>query len=206
MINTNPSYIRAARALLDWTLQDLSRRCGIHWVSLQRIEAGKQKPEIDNLKAIHDALLRGGAKITDKGVEESSQSVTVFHDFLAVLDDVENTLSPGDELLQHCADERRSTPEVTARLRDFEAKGIRLRFTLREGDDFMTTSPENYRGIDPEYFATAEVMLVYADRTVLHVAGEDGDSFVLIREGRLADAMRRQFSYWWERGKACGAG
>lgn len=204
MINANPSYIRAARALLNWTLQDLSRQCGIHWVSLQRIEAGKQKPEIDNLKAIYDALLRGGAKITDKGVEEVSQSVTIFQDFLAVLDDVENMLSPGDELLQHCADERRSTPEVTARLHDFEAKGLRLRFTLRAGDDFMTTGPDNYRWIDPEYFATAEVMLVYADRTVLHVAGNDSDTFVMIREARLADAMRRQFDYWWDRGARCG--
>lgn len=204
MIISRPAYIRAARALLGWSLQELSKRTGLHWVSLQRIETGAQKPETETLKKIHDALLLGGVKITENGVEETSRSVTIFHDFLAVLDDIENTLAPGDELLQHCADERRSTAEVTAYLHRIAAKGIRLRFTIREGDDFMTTDPANYRGIDPEYFATAEVMLVYSDRTVLHVAGKDGDSFVLIREARLADAMRKQFDYWWSRGTKCG--
>lgn len=203
MIISRPAYIRAARALLGWSLQELSKRSGLHWVSIQRIETGLQKPEAETLQKLHDALLRGGVKITEKGVEEVAQTVMVLDDFLDVLSDVETTLHPGDELLQHCADERRSTPDVTAYLHKLVAEGIRLRFTVCEGNNFMSTNPANYRGIDPDYFATAEVMLVYGDRTVLHVAGEGGDSFVLIREARLAEAMRRQFNYWWNRGTPC---
>ncbi len=203
MIIKSPSYIRAARALLDWTLNDLSKATGVHVVSLQRVEAGKQKPEIDTLNAIYGAFLRSGVEITEDGVKETRQIVTILSDFLDVLKDVELALKAGDELLQHCADERRSTPEVTERLHALESRGIVLRFTVRAGDRFLTMHPDNYRGIDPEYFSSAEVMLVYADKTVLHVAGDDRDSFVLIREQRLADAMRKQFYYWWGRGLKC---
>lgn len=198
---SKPSYIRAARALLDWSLQDLSHHCKVHWATLRRIEAGKQKLEMGTMSAIYEALLRGGAKITDKGVEEATQFVATLHDYVDVLQDALLCLNSGDFMWLHCADERRNSPEVTRLFKEIDQKGICLRFLCEKGNSYFTTTPENYRWIDSESFADAPVSTVYADRVVEHVPGNEGDLFIMITCAELASARARQIETAWNRGE-----
>ena len=54
MITTG--QIRAARALLDWTQQELAKRTGLSLRALNSIERGLAVPRIDNLRFIQEAL------------------------------------------------------------------------------------------------------------------------------------------------------
>ena len=63
-----PAQLRAARALLDWSRDDLSLRCGATVRTLARIEGGEGSPRVSTLAAIHAALEAAGVDfIPDSG-------------------------------------------------------------------------------------------------------------------------------------------
>jgi transcriptional regulator with XRE-family HTH domain len=61
------SQIRAARALLKWSGQDLAARCGVSYPAIQRAEKADDMPNMQarNLAAIKAALERGGVQFLD---------------------------------------------------------------------------------------------------------------------------------------------
>ena len=63
------SQIRAARALLKWSGQDLAERCGVSYPAIQRAERVDDMPNMQakNLLAIKAALEGGGVVFLDSG-------------------------------------------------------------------------------------------------------------------------------------------
>lgn len=61
------SQIRAARALLKWSGQDLAERCGVSYPAIQRAERVDDMPNMQtkNLLAIKGALEAGGVQFVD---------------------------------------------------------------------------------------------------------------------------------------------
>lgn len=61
------SQIRAARALLKWSGQDLAARCGVSYPAIQRAERVDDMPNMQtkNLAAIRTALEAGGCQFLD---------------------------------------------------------------------------------------------------------------------------------------------
>jgi transcriptional regulator with XRE-family HTH domain len=59
--------IRAGRALLKWSGQDLAERCGVSYAAIQRAEATNGLPHmrVHNLAAIKSALESGGVEFID---------------------------------------------------------------------------------------------------------------------------------------------
>lgn len=45
MKNLTPVSLRAARAILKWTLQDLERASGVAFSTIHKIEQGERKPQ-----------------------------------------------------------------------------------------------------------------------------------------------------------------
>ena len=55
----NPSFmrqVRAARALLGWTQQDLSKHSGVSLSTLNRLERNDGDPSINSLRMLYDAF------------------------------------------------------------------------------------------------------------------------------------------------------
>lgn len=61
------SQIRAARALLGWTTQQLSAACGVHYATLSRAEQSNDIPNMraQTLAAVQRALEAGGCVFFD---------------------------------------------------------------------------------------------------------------------------------------------
>jgi transcriptional regulator with XRE-family HTH domain len=57
-----PAQCRAARALLDWTQDDLARSAEVGEVTLRQFERGVTEPRRAILKALQVALERAGIK------------------------------------------------------------------------------------------------------------------------------------------------
>jgi predicted transcriptional regulator len=55
-----PRQIRAARALLDWSQQDLADKAIISLNAMARLERGTVDPRMSTLSAVEKALMRGG--------------------------------------------------------------------------------------------------------------------------------------------------
>ncbi len=65
-----PRQIRAARALLDWSQQDLADKAIISLNALARLERGAVDPRASTLSAVEKALMRAGIEFipeTDRG-------------------------------------------------------------------------------------------------------------------------------------------
>lgn len=62
-----PRYIRAARALLAWSQQDLSKAAGVATSTIADFERGKRTPVANNMQSIRDALEGAGICFTVNG-------------------------------------------------------------------------------------------------------------------------------------------
>ena len=194
------NYIRSARALCGWEQADLAAKAGIALSSVVRLEKDFSLSTKAGQKIIR-AFESEDIEISEEGIRIRKRIIHVAHDFLDVLQDAHACLRRGDELLQHCASEARNTPEVTLKLAEMVNAGIRHRLTLCEGDAQMSMDRNNYRWIDKELFAGAQVSLIYKDRFVFHVVEAEREIFVTIINNDLANVMKSQFNYFWKRGK-----
>lgn len=60
-----PEHCRAARALLDWTLDDLSRESGVAVKTIVSFEKGQRTPYPRTLRDIREAFERAGIRFTN---------------------------------------------------------------------------------------------------------------------------------------------
>lgn len=190
--------LRAARAMSALTQDELVALADVSIGTIQKIEAG----DGNVTERIKTRLIRAfeglGIIFTESGVEYRATNITFLDSFIDVLDDIERSLAKGGEILIHCADERRNSAAVTAKLAELNV-AYKLRFTIEAGNEVITTDPANYRGIDPEFFANAEVQVIYGDKVVTQVKSEK-KIFISIRSSDNARVARRQFEYWWKVG------
>lgn len=59
--------IRAARALLGWSQQQLADKAIISLNALNRLERGEVDPRVSTLMAVHDALVNAGVEFLSAG-------------------------------------------------------------------------------------------------------------------------------------------
>ena len=65
-----PRQIRAARALLNWSQQELADKAIVSLIALARLERGAVDPRMSTLTAVEKALIRAGVEFisaADKG-------------------------------------------------------------------------------------------------------------------------------------------
>ncbi len=194
--------VRAGRAALSWTREDLAAAAGVSAPAIKNIETGASSPTAATQGRICRGFENAGVFFTSEGLEYRKDRIRFVNSFLEVLEDAARDLRPGDEICLHCADERKNSPAVTAKFQALQRAGVGLRFTIEAGNSFITTVPDNYRTIDPGLVASAEVSVIYGDKYVLHVRDEDHNVYLLIKNSLLADVRRREFEYWWRTGGA----
>jgi transcriptional regulator with XRE-family HTH domain len=61
-----PAQCRAARALLDWSQQELSSHAGIGIVTVRQIEAGQTRPRRATIAVVKQALERAGVEFLEE--------------------------------------------------------------------------------------------------------------------------------------------
>ena len=120
-----------------------------------------------------------------------------------VLKDAMNVLNPGDEILFHCADDKRSSSEVAAFMNKMRDAGIKMRSTICEGNTFILGSMDEYRWIDKDYFKSQQVQAIYADRFIAHAQEAGEDKFIYMRSKGYADNKKDEFEHFWRTGKPC---
>lgn len=193
----------AARAVLGWTRDDLSKKSGVPSPTIRNFERGGYSPKESIQIAVEKAFSKEGVVFTVLGIEKHTQTITILHDYVEVIDDALNVLNSGEEILFHRADDRRSVPKIVEKLEALEKAGILVRSTICEGNTYIDGPKDSYRWIPADYFNRAEeVEAIYADRYVIHERGEDGNSYYyMIISPQLAKAKKDEFEYWWSNGK-----
>lgn len=193
--------LRAARAYLNLHIKDVAELSGIAYQTISNLENGKSTGTDRTLIRLRKVYEDHGIVFTGDGLSFQPYKTAFFDNFVDVLDDAMASLKKGDEILVHCADERRNVEGVQEKVDALRKKGVRLRITCEEGNKFITGPKEDYRWIDPELFANSQVEIVFGDKYFFHIQDQGRNIFIMTHNKAKANAARREFEYHWKRGK-----
>ena len=189
--------IKAARALLKWNQKDLASYAGLNDDQIHNFEAGRTR-SLEVLEAIQRAFTAHGIEFVGGGVVPRHVSSYLLDSYIDLLDDIELSMPEGGEVLKHCVDDRRSTPDVVEKVSVMRKMGISERLTISDDNDYIAGEAKNYRKIPKSYFASSEVIIIYLNKVAFFV---DGKALVIVSDS-LSKVFKDQFEYWWKEGKA----
>lgn len=198
--------VRAARALLNWKISDLSKKTGISLTSLSLIEREKSLPRRDSLENIQRVLEDGGVEfLPDSGIRLKNRVVTTHEGTGAnklLVEDLYNTLRDGGgEILIAHLDEGDSIKNLelswlAEQIRMRKEAGITHRLLVRPDDPNLIPPLDNYKCIPKEFFSPYP-LYIYGSKLAL-VSWEPSPRVVVIEDARFADSARKLFNFVWK--------
>lgn len=72
-----PAQCRAARALLDWSQQQLADAAGVGVVTVRQLEAGSSQPRRATMEVLRRALESAGVQFVDEGDSAQGSGVVL---------------------------------------------------------------------------------------------------------------------------------
>lgn len=196
--------IRAGRAILDWSQDDLASQSGVSKAAITNAERGATTPDQTTVEKIERAFNKEGVFFSSNAVEKRDLFIREFSTYLDVLEDIERTLPNGGEICVHCADDRRSSSEVIEKMARMREAGYRFKTTICEGNTTILGDVKDYRWIPENYFANSNVNIIYGRISVKHIVEGNVGKFIAINSGANAAIDKRQFDYWWKTGMPVG--
>lgn len=190
-----PEHIRGARGILGWSQPETAAKAGLSLQAVRNAEDGIEVKQSTKNSLIL-LYLAQGFEFTAEGISKSNVSSYVLPSYHDLLDDVASTIPPGDEVLKHCVDDRRSDQATIEKVKQMREMGFNERLTISEDNDFIAGNPDDYRKIPREFFAESEVTVIYANKIAFFVQSQ----VLVIRSDYLAKVFRKQFEYWWKTG------
>lgn len=205
-----PHQIRAARALLDWTVSQLGERVGAAATTISAIETGRSAGSKELLTAIIYAFQNAGIELTeDGGVRPRRSEIRIyrgadgfrafFDDVYAVARDHENpriSITSNNEVDY----EKWLGPAYDAmhmkRMRDLGKENLRV--LLRDQDTYLPSIAYcEYKWVPQEQFADVS-LYIYGDK-VGFVEFMENDVRVTVVDNQAAtDALRKMFNLAWD--------
>ena len=200
-----PRQIRAARALLNWSQDDLATASGIARSSIKNIENDITTARKDTIHDIQAALENCGIEfMAGSGVRVKSDFVTHLagkDTFLKILEDVVQTLRSNiiPEALFSCVVDSMSPPEVIDAYRYMRNQGIKMRSLVKVTDTVLYGNLNEYRCL-PEKFFHNNAQIIYHNKIatmILDEATGTDKAAIIIRNAPLAEAQKNLFEFIW---------
>jgi len=170
------SQIRAARALLDWTVEDLAKATSLNKDSIKNAERSHTQPRAQTMTLIREAFERAGVIFLDgSGVKLRSDIVRTIEGDDALkrfLDDVySSVLRSGGEIFIAGLDENKFVEAIGEKYLnnhlDRIAKiGVKERLLIEEGDSNLVANKLSYKWIPKRYFSPTP-MYIYANSVAM---------------------------------------
>lgn len=202
--------VKAARALLDWSQDDLAKAAGLSKPSINTLERRLANPKADTMRAIQRALEEAGVEfIEDTGVKlsQSTLKTKVFegeNSLITLVNDIFDTLVGTDKelMISGVVEEKYAKLGGSPIVELIEKRlkhGIRSKLILCEGDNHILEPPEHYRQIQKELFSKTPYY-VYDNKFAIFLWGPP-KKVVLIENAEIAAAFREQFMALWSLAK-----
>ena len=198
-----PELVRAARALLNWSQQELADNCGMDVTSIRYLETGKTNPSTKTVQKIETAFERASVGMGANGVKLIDNTIYEFKGdnwYLDLLDDVYETLmDQGGEFLVMFADDALSPPEVNARYRKIRNLGhVKMRQLIEDGNEYILGAFPEYKYVPSKFFSN-NVILIYGDKVA--ECTSDNTKAVVFNDEINAAAFKNIFEYMWTMGQ-----
>ncbi|MBV8061673.1 MAG: helix-turn-helix domain-containing protein [Alphaproteobacteria bacterium] len=202
----NASQIRAARAILEWSQEDLAERTALSITTIRKIESGGISPRDTTNDSILAVLEDNGIEFTPpEGVNRRKNKITVLDgadSYLHLLNIIyEDMNGTEDTVLVWNADNRVSPPEVIEQEKKMRDAGIRFRFLIEEHDTYLYFPLNEYRWIPKQYYRN-NVQTVFGNKVALSIhtsmAVKQLSATLIIESQPLAESMRNTFNFIWD--------
>lgn len=205
-----PNQIRAARALLDWTVAELGDRVGVSPTTISAIETGRSAGSRDVLTAIIYAFQSAGVELTeDGGVRPRQNEIQIFRGsdgFRAFFDDVYKTAKTHDNPRISITSnnekdyEKWLGPAYDAmhmkRMADLKIPNLRV--LMRDQDTYLPSINYcEYRWVPAEQFADVS-LYIYGDKVGFVEFTEHDVRVTVVDNQAVSDALRKMFDLAWE--------
>ncbi len=198
--------IRAARALLNWTQEELAQVSGLSLRALNSIERGLVVPRIDNLRAIQGAFEKANIEFGENdGVRRRTERLDIVKfegaEYLDqhLLDVMQEVRTPGSEVLFNIVSETDYAGLNSEILDEYFIHLSRYHITERllmaRGETYTIGPPIIHRWQKPEAFNHVGY-IVYGDNVAFQILNNPHRT-IIIRNPAIADMFRRQFEFNW---------
>jgi transcriptional regulator with XRE-family HTH domain len=200
--------IRAARALLEWSQQDLAKATGLATSSIKNIESDSTAHRRASIQLIANTL-------DDAGIEFLAGTGVRLHNDILALHSGRNATSTlfdtlyqsahaspdrdicifgFDEDLARDLDGQDSRQHHIARL---QTAGITERILVAQGNRSFVNAPDSYRWLPTSYFNKSAPIFIAGDRVAIHF-GTLKRRAITIHLRSLAQHMRQLFNFVWD--------
>ena len=198
--------IKAARALLEWTQEDLAKAAGLSKPSINNIERRIAHPKVDTLLSIQKAFEEGGVEFTDgPGVKLNNTPLKTYvwegeDSLMRLTHDIFETLQGTGEPLRVAGVEEkkfrgmggdRIVKAIEKRLKH----GIKNKILSLEGDTNFIEPAEHYRWLPKEFFPRTPYY-VYGNKYAIFLWGPP-KKVVVIENAEITQSYREQFEALW---------
>lgn len=200
-----PEQSKAARALLNWTQDDLARASGISKPSIISFEKGGANTQSETHKLIWVAFTRADIDFPDGNtVRKKTDYVEVLKGPNALKDlwdDIFASLKDnGGEVLITNVDEKRTLDieksALTEHLERLKKHHISERLLSCEGDTYFLMPHDNYRWISKELFTLGMSSYIYQGKVALQLW--ENSLITLIHSKDAYEAEKKRFEYMWD--------
>lgn len=204
-----PNQIKAGRALINWSAEDLAKRSGTTKATISSIETSRTSGSVEVLSRIVYALQAGGVEFTDAGGVQPRQSkINIYrgHEgFKAFFDDVyeiAQTNDAPDICLTNVNEAEYDRwlgayePIHTNRMAKLEK--VKLRVLMKERDLHLTSTAYcEYRWIPEKRFADVS-LYIYGDKVAFIEFSERDVTVTVVESKAVTEAHRKLFEESWE--------
>jgi transcriptional regulator with XRE-family HTH domain len=201
-----PAQIRAARSLLGWSQERLSKAAGVAKNEIWKIEREKVTPRPETIGKVQKALEIAGVEfLPQSGVRRMDRLVVTYEGPRSnqqLLEDIFEMLrnTGGEILIAHLkedvAEENLGEAFIKEQIRKRKEAGITHRLLVRANDPKLIPPLDTYHILPDKYFSEYPLW-IYGSKLAL-LAGDPGKS-VVIDDERFADCARKLFNFIWDR-------
>lgn len=199
--------IKAARALLEWTQEDLARAARLSKPAVNTLERRISNPKLATLDAIQKALEKAGVAFTEgPGVKLKSEvlKTQIFEgedSLLRLIRDIFETLYGTDkELMISGIEEEKyknlADPRILKEVDKRIKHGIKTKLLSCEGDTNFLEPIEHYKWLPKKFFPLTPYY-IYDNKYAIFLWGPP-KKVVLIENAEIAEIYRQQFLALWE--------
>jgi transcriptional regulator with XRE-family HTH domain len=201
--------IKAARALLDWTQEDLANHAGLNIDQIRRFEAGRSRP-LEVLENTYRTFISHGLAFLEEGVIKKKNEIRVLRGqqgFWDFYDDVYETIrTGGGDIFVHNVDESLFVKWLGEKDALYDERmsaldNFRQKIILKEGDTnfaapFKTTE---YRWAAKGDFHASAPFYLYGHKLAMIMFDPEDVSVFILDQPRIADSYKTIFLSAWER-------
>ena len=197
-----PKQIRAARAILGWSQQELADAVGLSKQTIIDAEREGHQARAETLGRISQVLEDAGLEFLTGGVRERVDIVSIYEGEdcgIRLLRQAYSELQgKSEQILFYGASEDRANEEIIDEAKKIKAAGIDMRLLIRNNDTHIMGDLSDYRWMPDKLWLDSDAKTIFGDKVAYAVTWQNKPKIICFRDRKIAEIEKKIFNFVWE--------